>query len=103
VGQNSQSSKNGIPARGGRAKPGGRLTLRQITHDLANHVLAMELRIQELLADRVCMGAQPDTIHTLERLSLDAASSLKDLQSAVLQIDPRGGDGVARPRSKKRP
>ena len=103
MGQKGRISNNGRPSKSVRRAASGFPALRQTAHDLANHVLAIELRVQELLADPTCMRAQPETIRTLERLSLDAAASLKDLQAAVLP-DPRpaGGASSSRPRPKKR-
>ena len=103
MGQKGRISKNGSPAKSALRGDPGSPTLRQTTHDLANHVLAIELRVQELLADPTCMGAQPETIRMLERLSLDAAASLKDLQAAVLpEPRPAAGASSSRPGSKKR-
>ena len=103
MGQKGRISNNGRPAKSAPRDDPGFPTLRQTTHDLANHVLAIELRVQELLADPTCMRAQPETIRMLERLSLDAAASLKDLQAAV-RPEPRaaGAASTARPRPKKR-
>jgi hypothetical protein len=103
VGQKGRISDNGGPAKSVRRVAPGFPTLRQTAHDLANHLLAIELRVQELLADPPCMSAQPETIRTLERLSLDAAASLKDLQAAIVLEPPRAGSASSsRPRPKKR-
>jgi len=57
----------------------------RLAHEVANLLGALDLRVELLRGDAVCMSAQRDTLQTLKRLSREVSQTFGKLQDALSQ------------------